>query len=112
MSFLRKRSRGDILKLNDRNDLWQILVQLTQTRAIDQFRRVKAYQKHVAGESVLDAMKESNAMDSPVARIASRDPTPDEAAAFADDLGNLLEKLEDEQLQSIAAAPHGQLDGR
>jgi RNA polymerase sigma factor (sigma-70 family) len=46
---------GRFPRLNDRRDLWQVLVLLTRRRAIDANRRAAVRQRHEVGESGLPA---------------------------------------------------------
>lgn len=100
--FRTKASRGRYPKLNDREDLWQVLVQVVEMRAIDHFRREVAYQKRVATESDLQSPDASDSVAAPIQRISDREPTPAEAASFADALVMLLARLETDELRCIA----------
>jgi RNA polymerase sigma factor (sigma-70 family) len=100
--FRQKACEGRFPRLKSRDDLWQILVQITERRAIDQYRREVAYQKRVANEAVMRGAECPSSLGSPLNGIASREPTPDEAAAFADELATMLDELDDDELRSIA----------
>jgi RNA polymerase sigma factor (sigma-70 family) len=99
--FVERARLGKFPKLRDRDDLWQILLLITDRRAVDHVRRELAYARHVKGESALAAPRATASADSPLASVSAREPTPDEAAAFADDVANLLDRLHDDELQSI-----------
>jgi RNA polymerase sigma factor (sigma-70 family) len=98
--FRLNASRGKYPQLADRQDVWQILVQLVDHRAIDQIRRQAAYRKHVITESALDPEKIVQ-QHAPLVGVPSREPSPDEAAAFADELRALLGTLNDEESKQI-----------
>jgi RNA polymerase sigma factor (sigma-70 family) len=99
--FVSRARMGKFPKLHDRQDLWQILLLITDRRAIDQLRREAAYRKRVRGESTLATPDESTSIASPIEHIADREPTPDEAVAFADELATLLSQLKDDELRAI-----------
>ena len=91
-SFCRGVTEGRFPKLNDRHDLWQVLVMLTARKAIDAVRRENAA-KRQAG--IADG-------EPPVLEhIVGREPTPSFAAEIADRCRQLLETL-DAELRSIA----------
>jgi len=78
----RGATRGRFPKLDDRNDLWQVLLALTNRKAIDQIKRLKA-KKRGGGHVILDQQALENPADSSpggVMEIVGREPTPDEAA--------------------------------
>jgi RNA polymerase sigma factor (sigma-70 family) len=83
----RVRDPSRPLNLAGRDDLWRLLATRTISRAIDLVRR------HRPGEvpSGLDAE-----------RLLAREPTPEEAAAMADECRHLLDRLGEPQLQQIA----------
>jgi DNA-directed RNA polymerase specialized sigma24 family protein len=75
------------LRLDDRHDLWRLLATRTISRAIDLIRRHKS--QEVPG-------------DQDVQILLSREPTPDEAAAMADECRRLLDLLDEPDLRRIA----------
>jgi RNA polymerase sigma factor (sigma-70 family) len=75
------------LQLTGRNDLWRVLAARTICRAIDLIRR------HRPGEVPGDHDLE---------QLLSREPTPEEAAAMADECRRLLDLLEEPELRQIA----------
>ena len=95
---------GRFPQLDDRNDLWRVLVTLTKNKAINQLKhegRQKRGGGRVRGESVF---RTGDADDQPLGLEAISDDelTPDIAADVADTCGELLEKLRDEKLQKVA----------
>ena len=75
------------LQLLDRDDLWRLLATRTISRAIDLIRR------HRPAE-VLDAHD--------LEQVLSLEPTPEEAAAMADECRRLLELLDEPELRQVA----------
>jgi RNA polymerase sigma factor (sigma-70 family) len=100
--FLRKARRGIYPRLESRTDLWQVLVQITERRAIDQLRRARAYERRVSGESVLGLVDGSDQGQAPgLDRISSVEVSPDDAAAFAEEVALLLARLDSDELRTI-----------
>jgi DNA-directed RNA polymerase specialized sigma24 family protein len=93
-SFCRGVAGGRFPQLNDRHDLWQVLVTLTARKAIDAVRRERAIKRQAP-----------NAVDGAVPaleQIIGREPTPSFAAEVADECRRLVELLEDPDLRSVA----------
>ena len=86
--------------MSDRDDLWRLLATITVRKAIDTMRhqtRQKRGGGHVLGESALlvgDDAREG------VAEILGREPTPEDAARFADDYNRFLDRLKDPALRT------------
>lgn len=99
-SFCRGVNKGRFPKLNDRDDLWKVLVKLTARKAINAFRREHAA-KRDAGEK--NAHRPPNLED-----LVGREPTPSFAYSVAEQCQRLLKALEDETLCGIALS---KLDG-
>jgi RNA polymerase sigma factor (sigma-70 family) len=85
--YRRLRDTDRPLQLAGRDDLWRLLAARTILRAIDMLRRQRPGQ--VAGEHDLE-------------QLVTREPTPEEAAAMADECRRLLDLLEDPELRQIA----------
>lgn len=95
---------GRFGQLEDRDDLWQLLVMLTERKAIAVRRKDKAEKRgggDVRGESAVDGPKGSRFGG--MAQVVSAEPTPEFAAQMAEDLAVRLAMLdEDPQLRQIA----------
>ncbi len=95
---------GRFPKLDDRDDLWRILVTLTANKAINQFRhetRLKRNRGKVRGESVFqgnDPEEEGGGID----QVVGGEPTPEFAALVASNLQELLDELGNETLKQVA----------
>jgi DNA-directed RNA polymerase specialized sigma24 family protein len=79
--------RDRFARLQDREDLWRLLVVLTVRKAIDLLRKEGRAQH--GGE-----------VD--VAQVLSREPTPEMAVQMADECRRLLNRLGNQELRSIA----------
>jgi RNA polymerase sigma factor (sigma-70 family) len=104
-SFCRAAEDQRFSRLEDRDDLWQVLLMLTEREAIDQLRRQGAEKRGagaVRGESAL-VPGSSDEPASPVQPV-DREPTPEDAAEAAEQLRLLLDSLEDDSLRRIALA--------
>ncbi len=102
-SFCDRAGRGQFPQLSDRDDLWRLLATITVRKALDTMRhqtRQKRGGGHVLGESAL--LGGEDPADPQVAEILSREPTPEEAASFADDYARFLDRLKDPALRSVA----------
>ena len=102
-SFVKGANAGRFPNLRDRDDLWRLIVAITERKAFDQNRdqfRLKRGAGKVSGESILVQNKlddESPGMDV----FAGIEPTPLEAAITAETMKVLLELLNPE-LQQVA----------
>jgi DNA-directed RNA polymerase specialized sigma24 family protein len=94
-SFYRRAEAGQFARLSDRDDLWQILLLITERKAIDLMRREG---RKTRGEGRVVSLDAANA------RIADPGPTPEFAASVADEFRRLLESLGDDSLRRVALA--------
>ena len=104
-SFCNGVEEGRFAKLDDRDDLWKVLVVLTERKAVDLIRREGAQKRgggDVRGESALDAQRDIESPGAGVSQIPDDVPTPAFAAAFAEQLERSLAMLEDDALRRIA----------
>jgi RNA polymerase sigma factor (sigma-70 family) len=85
--YRRVRDPERPLELAGRDDLWRLLATRTISRAIDLIRR------HRPGEAPGEHDLE---------RLLAREPTPEEAAATADECRRLLGLLDEPELRQIA----------
>jgi DNA-directed RNA polymerase specialized sigma24 family protein len=105
-SFCRGAEDGRFPRLEDRDDLWQILVMLTARKAADQLKqqfRAKRGGGQVRGDSVfIDRFdsKERAGID----QVVGSEPTPEFAVRVADECRRLLETLGDDTLCDVAVA--------
>jgi DNA-directed RNA polymerase specialized sigma24 family protein len=98
-SFLAGVARGRFPQLNDRDDLWRLLVVLTVRKAAGQRRR-ETRQKR--GGTARDRTGPGRASDDDLDRLADSEPTPAVAALLADECRRRLEGLGDETLRRVA----------
>jgi len=103
-TFFRRAKDGQFPRLDDRDDLWQVLVTITERKAINQLRnqaRLKRGGGKVRGESVFVA-EQSSSVDQTIDQVVGQEPTPEFAAIVAEDFQRLLDTLGDDDLREIA----------
>jgi DNA-directed RNA polymerase specialized sigma24 family protein len=101
-SFCRGAARNRYPRLDDRDDLWRLLVVITERKALDQARR---QQRHKRGGGKIVGMPERADGDIEgrgVASLRSPEPTPEFAALVADEYRALLAQLRDDSLRAVA----------
>ncbi|MFO0907171.1 MAG: ECF-type sigma factor [Isosphaeraceae bacterium] len=96
-SFYRRAEAGGFPKLDDRNDLWQILFVITARKAIDQVARET--RKSRGGGMVRNL---SDLADFDAGQILGKIPTPELAAQFDEECRRWLERLPTSELRRIA----------
>jgi RNA polymerase sigma factor (sigma-70 family) len=98
-SFIRRAEQGRFPRLEDRDDLWQLLVVITTRKAIDLISH--------EGRDRRDwrRLQENSPEDGSLLRsLLGREPSPAFAAEVAEECQRLLALLPDEQLRQIALA--------
>jgi DNA-directed RNA polymerase specialized sigma24 family protein len=100
-SFRRGAARGRFPRLNDRHDLWRLLVTITARKAINLIARENALKNgggKVLGESAVAGPDGAAGFD----QMVGREPTPAFAFQVAEEYKRLLGRLADEELEQIA----------
>jgi DNA-directed RNA polymerase specialized sigma24 family protein len=103
-SFCRAVAAGRYPRLQDRDDLWKLLVAITSHKAIALCRRERAEKRgggHVRGGSIVGGSGEADERPGVDAALG-REPTPQLAAIMAETCEALLARLEDGSLQKLA----------
>jgi DNA-directed RNA polymerase specialized sigma24 family protein len=103
-SFIRGAEQGRFPQLADRDDLWRLLLVITERKAVDLVnheRREKRGGGNVRHEGSLAG---DSSVTAPFDHVAGLEPTPDEAARMAENCRRLLEALEDGKLRAVALA--------
>jgi DNA-directed RNA polymerase specialized sigma24 family protein len=96
-SFCRRAQAGQFRRLQDRDDLWQILALITVRKAID-LRNYEGRQTRGKGQVLSLAELTGEGLEA----IGGREPTPELAAQFAEDFQHLMGQLGDSRLRSVA----------
>ena len=100
-SLCRGAERGAFAKLEDRDDLWQLLMMLSARKArrqIQSERRAKRGSGKVRGESVMDGIELSRGIE----QFAEESVPPDFATLLEDQLAQLMQVTGDDALRTIA----------
>jgi DNA-directed RNA polymerase specialized sigma24 family protein len=102
-SFCRGASAGRFPRLDDRDDLWALLVTITARKASAQVRHERRQKRgggRICGEQELGHTDpDAGGLD----ELVGREPTPELAAMMAEQYLHLLGRLDDETLRRIAA---------
>jgi DNA-directed RNA polymerase specialized sigma24 family protein len=103
-SFCQRVQKNQFPDLHDRNDLWHLIVRITDGKACDQLRaqlRKKRGSGLVAGESAWIDRQDLDGVAG-IDGIAAREPTPEFAAQMVEAVEQLLKRLDDDELRRIA----------
>jgi RNA polymerase sigma factor (sigma-70 family) len=101
-SFCDRAARGRFPKLNDRNDLWVLLLTLTMRKAVAAVRHQTRCKR--GGGRVLAAsdFEGDGTTASEYVNALEREPSPEDVTRVADDLERLLGRLENDTLRTVA----------
>lgn len=91
-SFCRDAAAGRLPRLDDRDDLWRVLLLITGQKALDLVRH----------ESAAKRGGRPGAGDFDIEALAGAGPTPEFAALVAEEFRRLIEKLPDADLRALA----------
>jgi DNA-directed RNA polymerase specialized sigma24 family protein len=103
-SFCDAVAQGRFPQLHDRDDLWQLLIVITDRKAgrlVDYERRQRRGGGHVLDEAALRFGRRASEV-LPLAQIAGREPSPDFAAQVGEECQRLLGALDDPELRRVA----------
>jgi RNA polymerase sigma factor (sigma-70 family) len=105
LSFFRGVERGQFPQLADRTNLWPLLVLITKRKAIDLWQRNHQIGQgggNLRGESALVGPLGSGTDGGGWEQVLGSDPTPEELTRGAEEVRRLLQRLDDQDLRSIA----------
>jgi DNA-directed RNA polymerase specialized sigma24 family protein len=100
-SFCIAAQQGRFPRLNDRHDLWQVLVMLTERKTIDNVRRAGAAKRRGAAHAPVAGTEESSDRKE-IDNLVGTEPTPSFAAEVAEQCELLLNQLPEDSLRTIA----------
>jgi RNA polymerase sigma factor (sigma-70 family) len=102
-SFCRGVEKGRFPRMDDRDDLRNVLLLLVARKAAHHLRDERCGKRGGGKVSALSELPgDSSANKERMGRFIDAEPTPELAALFADECGRLLDKLGDEELRAIA----------
>ena len=102
-SFCRGMEAGRFEKVDDREDLWKLLVTITARKACAQRRHDMAAKRgsgRVHGESFFGNPDQSQQLS--IGDVLGSEPTPEFSSMVVDDCHQLLDELGDETLRQVA----------
>jgi RNA polymerase sigma factor (sigma-70 family) len=103
-SFFQRAQEGRFPNLHDRDDLWHVIVRITERKAYGQVRdqtRQKRGSGLVGGESAfVDVQALGDEMG--INEVAGPEPTPEFAAEMVEAVERLFDQLADAELRQIA----------
>jgi DNA-directed RNA polymerase specialized sigma24 family protein len=102
-SFCRAAGQGRFPRLEDRDDLWQILLVLTARKAVNLVKHEHA-PKRGGGRLVHASTLAAQADAEELAHVLGREPTPELAAQAAEEFRRLLDGLPEPLLRRLALA--------
>jgi DNA-directed RNA polymerase specialized sigma24 family protein len=105
-SFCRGAEQGRFLRLEDRHDLWEVLVTITTRKAINLI--VHEGRDRRDWRRIQDRPEGPDASGSILGTLIGKEPDPGFAAGVADEFERLLALLPDDELKQIAL---GKLEG-
>ena len=100
-SFVRAAEAGRFPRLDDRDDLWQVLLMVTSRKAADVIQ-AESRLKRGGGKVIPVSAAVPEGSDGPGLAVAAADPDPAEATAMAEGFDHMLRVLGDDQLRQIA----------
>jgi RNA polymerase sigma factor (sigma-70 family) len=102
-SFFQGVCGGRFPQLNDRDDLWRVLVVLTARKAIDQVRKERRRVPNDVTSQSSAAISQVAADDeTALMEIVAHEPTPELAALLIEQYEMLLDRLGDDKFRAIA----------
>lgn len=96
--FFRAVSENRFARLEDRDDLWQILIMLTERKVVDERR--KAHTLKRGGGTVNQLGRPEQRQE--LAGLTDGNPTPEFMAAFNDSFSQALARLQDNVARDVA----------
>ena len=103
-SFFQGVARYRFPQLNDRDNLWRLLVVITARKALDQLARQHSKRRGAGtllGESRISS-REQDAEAAAIEQVVGTEPTPQFAAQVAEQCQRLLDLLGDQTLRQVA----------
>jgi RNA polymerase sigma factor (sigma-70 family) len=94
-TFFRRAQQGCFPEVRDRNQLWHLLMTITDRKAVSQLRH-EHRQKRGAGR-----VRSESTQDAALDQFVGHEPSPEFAAQMTETFRGLLDKLDDELQQIV-----------
>lgn len=101
-SLCQGAARGRFPDLQDRNNLWRLLVTITAQKALDHRRREGRLKRGGRAAAATGAASCESSADA-LAQVVGREPSPEFATLVAEQYRVLLDRLGDETLRRLAS---------
>ncbi len=102
-SLCQGAARGRFPDLQDRNNLWKLLLTITAQKALDHRRREGRLKRGGGRAGVATGSSSQEDTEDALAQVTGREPSPEFAAQMAEQYSRLLDRLCDETLQRVAS---------
>ena len=102
-SFCRAHAGGRYPRLRDRNDLWRLLITITERKARDHVKHARRQKRgggRVRGESAF--LSPSDSAGRGIDAVAGVEPTPEFAAFMVEEFQALVNQLDEPSLRRVA----------
>jgi hypothetical protein len=101
-SFCRGAARQRYPRLDDRHDLWRLLVVITERKALDLARRQRRLKRGGGRILGISELVDGDTEGRGIAGLPAPEPTPEFAALVADECRALLGRLGDDASRAVA----------
>jgi DNA-directed RNA polymerase specialized sigma24 family protein len=102
-SLCQGAARGRFPGLQDRNNLWTLLVTITAQKALDHRRREGRLKRRGGRTRAATGSSPGASEADALAQVAGREPSPEFAAQMAEQYRHLLDRLGDDTLRRVAS---------
>jgi DNA-directed RNA polymerase specialized sigma24 family protein len=101
-SFVRGAARGRYPRLDDRDDLWRLLVVITDRKALDQAQHERRRKRGGGKVRGIFQVVEGDSQNGGLRHLEGAEPSPEFAALVADQCRELMARLSDDSLREVA----------
>jgi DNA-directed RNA polymerase specialized sigma24 family protein len=101
-SFVRSAARGRYPRLDDRDDLWRLLVVITDRKALDQAQHERRKKRGGGKARRMSQGIEGDSQIGDLRHLVGAEPSPEFAALVADQCRELMTRLGDDSLREFA----------
>lgn len=99
-SVCMRAAEGKFPKLDDRQDLWRLLVTITVRKALAQRKYANRQKRKPTGAAEMGLAQADDGVDA-LQQVMGDEPSPDLAAQMAEDCRRMMDQLDDPQLRKV-----------